>query len=519
MYQALQQGAQNPQEEMDGGQMMDEEQQEMKYGGEKNSLWKNIRENRGSGKAPTKEMLEQERKIKRNAQEGGKLQYAEEGLFFKANKYAKPTYDKQPFIGGMTSVSGDMKDFNGIKERMSIQNQDLPYIIGASKIYEDNTPNMNGVGDFQKLYDEYVNAILNEIDQNSSISDDEKKRYKEIATKQLLGLSKKSGTYDKVYGDETSTRTKFTLPYITKKDREKYGSKLSNLGDVLDDKGNIKADYSELDESTKKRIQDTYKRQGNKALNIGLGEIKQATATTSATEEATTEKAKTNRPDRVVIPNIPTYYGQAPTPPEPVYKGDISLDRMNPNKISIEPNLVEAQRQMMGAQGSLEGLSPTQRAVAMQNMYTQNQNATNQAISNAQMANMGSQMQVDQFNIGQSGKERLANLQNALSFEQRNLGTKAKYEANLQRYFNNIAAVDKQNWQDVNNLNYLNAKSDNFQTDGTNFYRTADTPQIYNSVGQPTSKITDKESWMLADKAHKEQDKKLKAEAKRLGLK
>jgi len=39
-------------------------------GGEKNSLWKNIRANRGSGKKPTKEMLEQEAKIKRNAQQG-----------------------------------------------------------------------------------------------------------------------------------------------------------------------------------------------------------------------------------------------------------------------------------------------------------------------------------------------------------------------------------------------------------------------------------------------------------------
>ena len=34
---------------------------------EKNSLWKNIRENKGSGKKPTKEMLEQERKIKRES--------------------------------------------------------------------------------------------------------------------------------------------------------------------------------------------------------------------------------------------------------------------------------------------------------------------------------------------------------------------------------------------------------------------------------------------------------------------
>jgi hypothetical protein len=35
--------------------------------GVENSLWNNIRANKGSGKAPTKEMLKQEKKIKAQA--------------------------------------------------------------------------------------------------------------------------------------------------------------------------------------------------------------------------------------------------------------------------------------------------------------------------------------------------------------------------------------------------------------------------------------------------------------------
>jgi hypothetical protein len=35
--------------------------------GVENSLWDNIRANKGSGKAPTKEMLKQEKKIKAQA--------------------------------------------------------------------------------------------------------------------------------------------------------------------------------------------------------------------------------------------------------------------------------------------------------------------------------------------------------------------------------------------------------------------------------------------------------------------
>lgn len=54
------------------------EEEQFQAGGEKNSLWKNIRENRGSGKKPTKEMLEQERKIKSKYQDGGEKRFIED---------------------------------------------------------------------------------------------------------------------------------------------------------------------------------------------------------------------------------------------------------------------------------------------------------------------------------------------------------------------------------------------------------------------------------------------------------
>lgn len=50
--------------------------------GVENSLWNNIRANEGSGKKPTKEMLEQEKKIKKKAEQyesakslNGKMSY------------------------------------------------------------------------------------------------------------------------------------------------------------------------------------------------------------------------------------------------------------------------------------------------------------------------------------------------------------------------------------------------------------------------------------------------------------
>jgi hypothetical protein len=72
------------------GQQMEEGTPQMRRGGEmikrkdgsysRRGLWDNIRDNAGSGKEPTKEMLEQERKIKANKKEMGGYMYAEGGI-------------------------------------------------------------------------------------------------------------------------------------------------------------------------------------------------------------------------------------------------------------------------------------------------------------------------------------------------------------------------------------------------------------------------------------------------------
>ncbi len=51
-------------------------------------LWDNIRANKGSGKKPTKQMLEQERKIKAKMEFGGTLQGADDLTFYKGRKHS-----------------------------------------------------------------------------------------------------------------------------------------------------------------------------------------------------------------------------------------------------------------------------------------------------------------------------------------------------------------------------------------------------------------------------------------------
>lgn len=63
-------------------------------------LWDNIRANRGSGKKPTKEMLEQEKKIKKKAKKkyyaGGKVKYLNGGQV-KLDKNNNGRLDAQDF--------------------------------------------------------------------------------------------------------------------------------------------------------------------------------------------------------------------------------------------------------------------------------------------------------------------------------------------------------------------------------------------------------------------------------------
>jgi hypothetical protein len=92
----------------------EEPEQEFKNGGEKNSLWKNIRANRGSGRKPTKEMLEQERKIKRK-EDGGAIPISSQGMYeYKNQEVIVPT-------NGLITMKNIPHDILGISQETGQQ--------------------------------------------------------------------------------------------------------------------------------------------------------------------------------------------------------------------------------------------------------------------------------------------------------------------------------------------------------------------------------------------------------------
>ena len=97
--------------------------------GVENSLWNNIRANKGSGKAPTKEMLKQERKINAKYEEGGTT-------FIKDNRSIRKT------TGKAINPNRDLKTKNYSKETIenlaqsAINNKLNPYTTIAQGLVE-----------------------------------------------------------------------------------------------------------------------------------------------------------------------------------------------------------------------------------------------------------------------------------------------------------------------------------------------------------------------------------------------
>ena len=108
-----------------GGQMM--KRADGSYS--KRGLWDNIRDNAGSGKAPTKQMLEQERKIKANAKEMGGFMYADGGINNPGFK-SLPKYVQDKIMSSMYQEGGEMMD-----EQME----------GEDEGTEGETPNMEQI--------------------------------------------------------------------------------------------------------------------------------------------------------------------------------------------------------------------------------------------------------------------------------------------------------------------------------------------------------------------------------------
>jgi hypothetical protein len=429
------------------------------------------------GQSPQEEQMEGQ--MSNPQEESQEPVMAQEGLRI-GSKYEDPNlYKKQSQVGEDWQSFGELLKEKP-KEVLSEVKRLHPELYNTY-FKDDKVPSNVKIGEFQDAINQKYTDILTSAKQIYGENSDKVKAIetqmeqdKFLPFKQDAEMNKNTEIRgrDTFLGNYTSTRPNFELPVLPTEDFKKV--KEAGVNTV-----------SEL----KNKFPDLYKNyvaDKNLKGDFWLGEVKTGEVAPANIENAPTE---VNPPVRgkdlgakTVMANLPQDLLLPPSSLANLYKGEVRFGELDPTKMSAEAQNVEAERQRQTASKELYFLNPQQRAALMASGLGQTQMSTNQAIGQAEMFNAQQKQQVDQFNLQNNMKEDLTNIELNKDFERRNLAGQGIYEANMRGFYNNLNAINRQNFADVRDLNLANAAFDKYQTDGSNImFMPSDT--VLNSQG------------------------------------
>jgi len=171
-------------------------------------LWDNIRANRGSGKKPTKQMLEQEAKIKATEKAYGGY-YADGGSFNNPGFRALPSYVQAKIKSNM-ALGGDMAGL-GMEDESLMQ--------GASSFLNPITQTLNNVADIESQENEYQMQLGGYM--GDYISDDDTMEYGQGGYTVRKSNDRKGKTH--VVTGPDGTKKYFGDPKLGERGKSKYG--------------------------------------------------------------------------------------------------------------------------------------------------------------------------------------------------------------------------------------------------------------------------------------------------------
>lgn len=125
-----------------------------------------------------------------------------------------------------------------------------------------------------------------------------------------------------------------------------------------------------------------------------------------------------------------------PSAIQPVFLAQVQAPKVDFIKATAEPNLVEIERQRINTQDQLGFLPSSQRATMIANTLAQGQSATNQAISQVEIANQQAENTARAQQANLDFKADLANQQYRQDYEAKVFAGMNAYEQALQNYYN-----------------------------------------------------------------------------------
>ncbi len=189
------------------------------------------------------------------------------------------------------------------------------------------------------------------------------------------------------------------------------------------------------------------------------GEVK-AEIVATPSEETTVDRSITKN----VLPNLPIDLRLTPSALTPLNKEQISLDRIEPIKATLETMLAEQERQRQAdvERVQMSGLPPQMQEAILAQGLSSSQMASNDAISKTENFNAQNQFQADQFNIGQAGKEDITNANFNKVYQDQMLASMANTERDWRNYFTEGNLQRRADWRTIDSVNMLNAPNDQF---------------------------------------------------------
>ena len=176
---------------------------------------------------------------------------------------------------------------------------------------------------------------------------------------------------------------------------------------------------------------------------------------------------------------------ESPLPPtalQGTIKAERRFDRVRPSEIDVEPYLQDIRDREEAQVQSLEGLSPNVRAAVLANMRSNNQRSESDTRNKIDTANIASQEKAIYTNAQIQQREENASEQDRLAYEGRQYRAQALTDNDLNNYFNQLQAVNKQRFMDIHNLNLVNATNEDVFFDGQTFRRKTSDRDILRQV-------------------------------------
>jgi hypothetical protein len=497
--------------------------EEYKNGGEKNSLWRNIRNNRGSGKAPTKQMLEQEAKINRQQmggmyndnfvigyskkhnlhpdrirelmgqhQNGGLQQYQNGDTFKVSNNTNVNSKNKRDRQAPNKEAYGITKSEQALQQLYN----NFPDIINSDTAFkqyidvaDNGTLKFKGgvplnkqasiVGNAQRMMDirmlDSANTIINNPTQFSEDAVKEAQRYAQDETflsnadTYTQDPTKSIRGYDNKLGDFTSGRYLMQMNLVTTEERKM----LNDAGITTIKQLKTSPLRQKLSSDSIANVDKIQGLIGDTNADYGIAEItpeKKALKTTP-TEENTFKTngyiaSVTNNKTRYKLANLPDQSPLLPDGLQGALKLNTRYDRVETPFVSPDAQITEIRRQEQSAMQGLQGLPDAQRASAIAQVQANSQNALNQAIAQSQGANQQAKFNADVTNAQIQMKEEDMRNNNLQNYENKITKADTLTQQNLRNYYNNAQKVNLTNYNYVQGLNLVNDRFDNAQFDG-----------------------------------------------------